>query len=75
MVQFDTVHIFTNLEIRDSLDYMASVNGLYEPNLPLTRANQMLQGCTYKEKLGILSSIRDHRKIVGKQGRLPTPAV
>ena len=27
-----------------------------------------------KEKLGILSSIRDHRKKKGKQGRSPTPA-
>ena len=26
-----------------------------------------------KEKLEILSSIRDHRKKVGKQGRSPTP--
>ena len=28
----------------------------------------------FKEKLGILSSIRDHREKVGKQGRSPTPA-
>ena len=28
----------------------------------------------YKEKLKILSTIRDHRKKVGKQGRSPTPA-
>ena len=27
-----------------------------------------------KEKLGVLSSIRDHRKKVQKQGRSPTPA-
>ena len=27
-----------------------------------------------KEKLGILSSIRDQKKKVGKQGKLPTPA-
>ena len=29
---------------------------------------------TSLRKIRILSSIRDHRKKVGKQGRLPTPA-
>ena len=28
----------------------------------------------FKEKLEILSSIRDHRKKGGKQGKSPTPA-
>ena len=27
----------------------------------------------YKEKLGMLSSITDHRKKLGKQGRSPAP--
>ena len=40
--------------------------------------SEVLKDCSikykFKEKLRILSSIRDHRKKVGKQGRLPTPA-